>query len=136
MFKLKVARLTVWLLKRSWQHVLWRSWRHARASVLIYESLAEHASEPLRREMLLRLAAHARHRGRFKERHLHKVGGGELVYRDPLPAPLWRWVLVRCGIRRSLAWIHLVERVDLLLSLLVVRWTAKSLDRRIKLRGN
>ena len=129
MVKMDVTPPLLLLIKRSWQYALYRSWRHARASVRIYRALAEREPDELRSSILVRLAAHAERRGNMKEGHLRKLRDEVLADHDPPAARVWRWLLVRCGIKLALAWIHRVDHWNLLLSILLVRLTTRILSR-------
>jgi hypothetical protein len=136
MVKFDVKPPLLWLVKRSWQYVLYRSWFHTRASVRIYRALAERERDESRSSMLLRLAAHAERRGNLKEEHLRKLKDHSLTDHDYLDARVWRWLLVRCGIKWSLTWIHRIENRNLLLSKLLVRLTARILSKASSWRGD
>lgn len=129
MVKIDVTPPLLLLIKRCWQYALYRSWRHARASVRIYQVLAEREPDELRSSILVRLAAHAQRRANMKERHLRKLRNGFLVDQDTPAARVWRWLLVRCGVKWALAWIHRVDHWNLLLSILLVRLTTRILSR-------
>jgi len=79
--------------------------------------------------MLLRLAAQAEHRANLKATHLRKLRADSLADQDSLASRAWRWLLVRCGIRRALASLDRVERCDLFLSGSLLRLTARILSR-------
>lgn len=133
--KLEVTPVAMRVLKRSWRYVLWRSCRHARASARVYRGLAERQPDESRRAMLLRLAAHAERRADLKANHLRKFSADSPDNRDRLTSRVWRWVLVRCGIKAALAWLSGIERGDVLLSLAVVRLTTRVLHRDPRFRG-
>jgi FixJ family two-component response regulator len=127
-FKTNTARLFLRLMKRSWRYALLRSFRHARASALIYRALAECEPDEIRSSMLMRLAQHADRRANLKANHLRKLGACS-ADRDPPASRAWRWLLVRFGMRWALAWIHRLEHRDLVLSAWLVRLTTRVVAR-------
>jgi hypothetical protein len=134
-FNTDAARLFLWLMKRSWRYALLRSFRHARASALIYRALAERAPDEIRSSMLMRLARHAERRANLKANHLRKLGADCAADRDPPASRAWRWLMVRFGMRWALAWIHRLEHHDLVLSAWLVRLTTRVAVRSHHIHG-
>ena len=126
MLRFGLQPLLVYLLKLSWQYTLARSWRHARASMRIYQTMAEREPQPKLRAMLLQLAANeARHADRRAE-NLRNLPVLLPEDRDSLGERFWRWVLVRCSLKCAMAWMERVEHHDLALAVLVVRLANKA----------
>jgi hypothetical protein len=134
-FKTDAARLFLWLIKRLWRYALLRSFRHARAGALIYRALAEHEPDEIRSSMLMKLAKHAERRASLKADHLRKLGADCSADRDPPASKVWRWLMVRFGMRWALSWIHRVEHHDLVFSAWLVRLTNRVAVRSQHLHG-
>jgi hypothetical protein len=128
-----VKQLLIYLTRRSWRLLLRRSWRHARASLRIYQALAEREPREALRVALLQLAASQERCAARKAERLRKLRVTLPEDRDMLGARIWRWLLVRCGSRWALAWVDKIEDFYLDLSWKVMWLTMKAAARRTKL---
>ncbi|HZS09032.1 MAG TPA: hypothetical protein VFD58_29625 [Blastocatellia bacterium] len=87
----------------------------------IYLELAGREPHEELRTVLLRLATQAETRAARRAAHLRQLHQTVPDDRDPPGARVWRWILVRCGLRWSLGWIDRVEHDDLVLCTLFGR---------------
>jgi len=125
--------LLIYLTQRSWRLLLIRSWRHARASLRIYQALAERELREALRVALLQLAASQERRAAWKAERLRKLREALPEDRDMLGARIWRWLLIRCGSRLALAWVDKVEEFYLAISWKLIWLAMKALPQRTKL---
>jgi hypothetical protein len=128
-----VKQLLIYLTRRSWRLLLRRSWRHTRASVRIYQALAEREPREALSGALLQLAASQERRAARKAERLRKLRVALPEDRDTLGARTWRWLLVRCGSGWALAWVDKIEDFYLALSWKVIWLTIRVVARRTKL---
>jgi hypothetical protein len=126
--------LLIYLTQRSWRLLLRRSWRHARASMRIYQALAEREPREALRVTLLQLSVSQERRAARKAERLSELRVALPEDRDMLGARIWRWLLIRCGSRWALAWVDKIEDFYLSLSWKVVWLTTKVVARRTKLQ--
>jgi len=91
---------------------LQHAWQRERAGARIYRALATREKSEARRQVLLKLAeAEEGHAERWAAR-LRELGAAPPADRDPLPARLWRWVLVQSGTDNALQRIESTEDRD------------------------
>jgi hypothetical protein len=125
--------LLIYLTQRSWRLLLKRSWMHARASLRIYQALAEREPREALRVALLQLAASQERRADRKAERLRRLRLSLPEDRETLGARIWRWLLVRYGSRWALVWIDKIEDFYLTLSWKVIWLAAKAPPRKNKL---
>jgi VIT1/CCC1 family predicted Fe2+/Mn2+ transporter/rubrerythrin len=89
-----------------------RAWQQEQAGARIYRALAGHERSQARRQVLLKLAAAEEgHAERWAAR-LRELGVALPADHDPLPARLWRWMLVHSGTDNALQRIESSEDND------------------------
>lgn len=91
---------------------LQRSCRRKRQAVRLYRALGEREQDAFRRALLLKLATYEEQRGRRYVVWLEQLGALVPEDRESLGDRWWRWVLVRCGVARALAWTAWIEQWD------------------------
>lgn len=91
---------------------LQRSCQHRRQAVRLYRALAEREHNALRRALLLKLARDEEQRGRRYAVWLELLGAPVPEDRESRGERWWRWVLVRWGVARALAWTSWIEQRD------------------------
>lgn len=89
-----------------------RAWRQEQASQRLYQALADHETNLVRRNVLIKLAETEHKHGVRWEERLRQLGVEMRPYRDTLRDRIWRWVLVQSGTDNALARIESSEEDD------------------------
>jgi hypothetical protein len=90
--------------------VLRQAYRHKRCTARIYRALADHERDRVRQRLLLALAIYAEKQALYYAYRLKRLQASIPTDDDSLGQRLWRWLLVRCGVKPTLAWIQRDER--------------------------
>jgi VIT1/CCC1 family predicted Fe2+/Mn2+ transporter/rubrerythrin len=91
---------------------LQRAWRQEQISERIYRALAKGEPNPVRRDVLLRLAETERRHGERWAARLRELGLPVPTYRESLRDKVWRWALVHSGTDNALKRIESSEGDD------------------------
>ncbi len=91
---------------------LLRVWRRENVSRRLYQALADHESDPHKRQVLMKLSDTEKTHSERWTRQLQAQGASVPQYRDTLFDIIWRWVLVQSGTENALARIESAEDED------------------------
>lgn len=99
-------------LHRRLSNVLQSSYHTHRSILRIYWQLSERVPDEANQEILQVLANVAARRAARCVLRLQRLGVTCLPARETFVECLWRWLLLRCGIRFALAWTNWLEQRD------------------------
>jgi hypothetical protein len=80
--------------------------RQKRSAARIYRALADRERDKVRQRFLLALAAHAERQAMYYAYRLKRLKASIPVADDGPGQRLWRWILIRCGVKPTLAWME------------------------------